>query len=223
MSAVVIAQPCWVLEHHADGSREFIPHYGSELDALMEWARECDEARDDWLRWSATERAEVPLEEEYSSLWGSSVSRNPDPCIELVCDGCGLALGHEGEMVDPGAGMHILSSELDPVLDAEEWQVDHDAGKDHCPDCDPPSPAPAEDLARRPGPNDVPLLNIVTDESIEPGVLEVRDANGTVLTRLRVDGQRSCRVCGCTDDRACQPPCSWVEPDLCSSCREICP
>jgi hypothetical protein len=28
----------------------------------------------------------------------------------------------------------------------------------------------------------------------------------------------TCRVCGCTDMRACEPPCSWVEPDLCSAC-----
>lgn len=29
---------------------------------------------------------------------------------------------------------------------------------------------------------------------------------------------RRCRRCGCTDDHACTPPCSWVEPDLCSRC-----
>lgn len=36
---------------------------------------------------------------------------------------------------------------------------------------------------------------------------------------------RSCRVCGCTDDRACVDPvtgepCHWVEDDLCSACAE---
>lgn len=31
-------------------------------------------------------------------------------------------------------------------------------------------------------------------------------------------GQRSCRVCGCTDLAACPGRCSWVELDLCSSC-----
>lgn len=32
--------------------------------------------------------------------------------------------------------------------------------------------------------------------------------------------ERSCRECGCTDERACptDPPCHWVEPDLCSAC-----
>lgn len=29
---------------------------------------------------------------------------------------------------------------------------------------------------------------------------------------------RSCRRCGCSDDRACDPPCSWVDVDLCSGC-----
>jgi hypothetical protein len=29
----------------------------------------------------------------------------------------------------------------------------------------------------------------------------------------------TCRVCGCTDDEACFLGCSWVEPDLCSSCE----
>ena len=36
------------------------------------------------------------------------------------------------------------------------------------------------------------------------------------------DAPRTCRVCGCTDDKACLPPggpCHWVEPDLCSACR----
>lgn len=34
---------------------------------------------------------------------------------------------------------------------------------------------------------------------------------------------RTCRVCGCTDHRACMTmdgPCSWVELDLCSACDD---
>lgn len=27
----------------------------------------------------------------------------------------------------------------------------------------------------------------------------------------------ACRVCGCGDEDACDPPCSWVEDDLCSA------
>lgn len=33
-----------------------------------------------------------------------------------------------------------------------------------------------------------------------------------------------CRVCGCTDERACADGCTWIEPDLCSTCdRETAP
>ena len=35
------------------------------------------------------------------------------------------------------------------------------------------------------------------------------------------DGVRFCRVCGCTQHRACDDgygPCSWVQADLCSAC-----
>jgi hypothetical protein len=27
-----------------------------------------------------------------------------------------------------------------------------------------------------------------------------------------------CRSCGCTEESACNPPCYWVDADLCSSC-----
>lgn len=29
---------------------------------------------------------------------------------------------------------------------------------------------------------------------------------------------RTCRICGCTDDNACEGGCTWVEDDLCSNC-----
>lgn len=35
---------------------------------------------------------------------------------------------------------------------------------------------------------------------------------------------RRCRVCGCTDDRACVVqgvPCCWVSEDLCSACATV--
>jgi hypothetical protein len=35
-----------------------------------------------------------------------------------------------------------------------------------------------------------------------------------------VDAEPVCRVCGCTQNNACPGGCSWVEPDLCSSCAE---
>lgn len=27
-----------------------------------------------------------------------------------------------------------------------------------------------------------------------------------------------CRICGCTNQRACEGGCHWIEPDLCSAC-----
>lgn len=32
---------------------------------------------------------------------------------------------------------------------------------------------------------------------------------------------RHCRVCGCTDDRACEGGCAWVADDLCSACEDF--
>lgn len=39
--------------------------------------------------------------------------------------------------------------------------------------------------------------------------------------RIKVDrnGLVRCRVCRCTSQDACSPPCSWVDVDLCSSCK----
>ena len=31
-------------------------------------------------------------------------------------------------------------------------------------------------------------------------------------------GIQQCRVCGCTDNHACEMGCAWVEVDLCSAC-----
>jgi hypothetical protein len=30
--------------------------------------------------------------------------------------------------------------------------------------------------------------------------------------------QEACERCGCTDTSACNPPCGWVRPGLCSNC-----
>ena len=48
------------------------------------------------------------------------------------------------------------------------------------------------------------------------------DATPEVTEFVMAD--RACRVCGCTEQRACKSPggirnCSWVAWDLCSSCR----
>lgn len=34
------------------------------------------------------------------------------------------------------------------------------------------------------------------------------------------DEMRTCRICGCTDERDCEGGCYWVEPGLCSQCAD---
>lgn len=45
---------------------------------------------------------------------------------------------------------------------------------------------------------------------------------GAMALRFLTDVCRArCRVCGCTDERACvtvEGPCRWIAPDLCSAC-----
>lgn len=40
------------------------------------------------------------------------------------------------------------------------------------------------------------------------------------IPKFKLPKSGVCRVCGCTDDNACQPACSWVDKDhtLCSAC-----
>ncbi len=35
------------------------------------------------------------------------------------------------------------------------------------------------------------------------------------------DKKRTCRICGCTDERGCPGGCFWVDEDLCSECSDI--
>lgn len=71
---------------------------------------------------------------------------------------------------------------------------------------------------------------------LEDGDLEKLQAGGTVWLTFwggmvpwaatvidPVMAPRRCRVCGCTDARACPPTCCWVEADLCSSCKAAAP
>lgn len=38
---------------------------------------------------------------------------------------------------------------------------------------------------------------------------------------VMIGQMRTCRRCGCVDDRACAGGCSWVEDTLCSKCVEV--
>ncbi len=50
------------------------------------------------------------------------------------------------------------------------------------------------------------------DAMYEPTVAAIRAAD------IAAGGQQ-CRVCHCTDNAGCWPPCWWIEPTLCSSCK----
>lgn len=38
---------------------------------------------------------------------------------------------------------------------------------------------------------------------------------------MTIFDERRCRVCGCTDEWACEGGCYWVEEDLCSTCAPV--
>lgn len=40
-------------------------------------------------------------------------------------------------------------------------------------------------------------------------------------SKPKIDNPGRCFVCGCTEDRACFPPCSWAEKGLCTTCAEF--
>ena len=61
-------------------------------------------------------------------------------------------------------------------------------------------------------------LDIVVLETASLGAL-LRDADGRPLLPLGFG--RICRGCGCSQDDACEPSCSWVEDDLCSVCGGV--
>lgn len=65
-------------------------------------------------------------------------------------------------------------------------------------------------------PPDDELLDAIIDS---PEMVRIVPRNRP-RTFLRVDLQRACRVCGCTDDHACPEGCAWAEEDLCTACVE---
>lgn len=58
------------------------------------------------------------------------------------------------------------------------------------------------------------------DLVIDPAQATVCPACSGQLAGRALSGKvRTCRECGCTDTRACFPPCWWVDHDLCSTCK----
>lgn len=77
------------------------------------------------------------------------------------------------------------------------------------------------------------MLAAITKGQLEPKYhlpmdITVRDAESGAHRRFRcttpppflMHEVNACRVCGCTDDDACEGGCSWVAEDLCSACAK---
>jgi hypothetical protein len=60
-----------------------------------------------------------------------------------------------------------------------------------------------------------PLFDAIQSEGATYDELEQLEG---IYVDLAEDRQGYCRMCGCTDDRACAGGCSWVVYGLCSSC-----
>lgn len=50
---------------------------------------------------------------------------------------------------------------------------------------------------------------------------QVADCSSCSRSYRKRTGEAPCRVCGCTNDRACDGGCYWSQPDLCSSCAYL--
>jgi hypothetical protein len=56
------------------------------------------------------------------------------------------------------------------------------------------------------------------EHKVEPQRSELQAAAAALVEQALT---KVCRVCGCTDDDACQPMgCFWLEPGLCSQCED---
>lgn len=69
----------------------------------------------------------------------------------------------------------------------------------------PPEPCPHADV------------EVLCDAEETSIVITINGDDPAVLDHF----DRRCRMCGCTDDRACPGGCWWTEADLCSSCRPV--
>ena len=62
----------------------------------------------------------------------------------------------------------------------------------------------------------------MTADSAPPGLTEYLNRNRRRFARAAIaqNVAGECRLCGCTEERACTGGCFWVEPDLCNRCQE---
>lgn len=61
-----------------------------------------------------------------------------------------------------------------------------------------------------------------SDEAVWENNPKIGDRVHFLLKRLEINVEVGdvCRVCGCTDDNACEGGCYWVEENLCSACAD---
>lgn len=52
---------------------------------------------------------------------------------------------------------------------------------------------------------------------------EMDDLEDLGISGFEDDVQPRCRMCGCTEDRACDGGCVWATADLCSRCVAVAP
>jgi hypothetical protein len=69
-----------------------------------------------------------------------------------------------------------------------------------------------EQLARRHG---------IVVEVLELGVLEIGGLVPPAAELLEQVVADHCRLCGCTQDAACEGGCGWAAEELCTSCVEV--
>ncbi len=55
-------------------------------------------------------------------------------------------------------------------------------------------------------------------ETLKPGDVFTLAGRNLINPDPRARPGAVCRVCGCTDDNACNPPCAWFDPTLCTTC-----
>lgn len=69
----------------------------------------------------------------------------------------------------------------------------------------------------------IDFVHLVEDRLVDAGLFSQEDvdalrARTDALALVGDNGRRACKVCGCTDDHACEGGCFWVAEDLCSAC-----
>lgn len=149
------AMPCWELPHHADEAdfRDYFPHFSTREMALEDRADDLRQLKGDY---------DDPddLRDARRQLMKSMPTQRSRVCVYLVCDGCDGELDHESDVVESGrSGLHIDPDDITPTFLADYSWTGTREGRHRCPTCG-PEPMSAEDQARTPGPNDLPLFTI---------------------------------------------------------------